>query len=210
MLRPAGEADVDAMREWRNQPVNREVSINHHEIAADEHRAWWSSGAGRPDAGRSWSSSTTDARSAWSPSSTSTSTVPSGPAPGASTSTTTTTSAEGTTMMAWMQVMKEATRYAFDDEDGPRLDVLNGEVLEGNDAVRAHEPAVPVHRGRARAARGRRPHDHRPPDLAASREPPPTQGPEGIHLMTDLAHGRGDAHHQGRRPLDRSRPRARS
>ena len=30
-----------------------------------------------------------------------------------------TTSAEGTAMMAWMQVMKEATGYAFDDEDGP-------------------------------------------------------------------------------------------
>ena len=42
MLRPAGDADVENMRAWRNQPVNREASIHQHEISADEHRAWWS------------------------------------------------------------------------------------------------------------------------------------------------------------------------
>ena len=135
MLRPAGEADVENMRAWRNQPVNRDASINNHEISADEHRAWWSRVSEDPsrqvlvfeDEGRplgivsffdldlegpvrtgAWGFYL-DAE---------------------------TTGAEGTTMMAWMQVMKEATRYAFDDEEGPRLDVLTGEVLDGNDAVR--------------------------------------------------------------------------
>ena len=135
MLRPATDADVDAMREWRNQPVNREVSINSHEIAEDEHRAWW--GRVQDDPSRQVLIFEYDGRplgvvsffdldldgpertGAW-----------------GFYLDNETTGAEGTTMMAWMQVMKEATRYAFDDEDGPRLDVLNGEVLEGNDAVR--------------------------------------------------------------------------
>jgi RimJ/RimL family protein N-acetyltransferase len=44
-----------------------------------------------------------------------------------------TTSAEGTTMTAWMQVMREATAYAFDELG---VDVLRGEVLAHNEAVR--------------------------------------------------------------------------
>lgn len=136
MLRPATDADVDAMRAWRNQPVNREVSINSHEIAADEHRAWWDRVQDDPTKrvlvfeydGRALGVVTffdlaldgEERSGAW----------------GFYLDNETTT-AEGTTMMAWMQVMKEATRYAFDDEDGPRLDVLHAEVLAGNDAVRA-------------------------------------------------------------------------
>jgi L-amino acid N-acyltransferase YncA len=136
MLRQAGEADLESMREWRNQPVNREVSIYSHEIDAHEHRAWWArvvedatrqvlvfEYAGRalgvvsffdldlegPERTGAWGFYLDSE----------------------------TTHAEGTTMMAWMQVMNEAISYAFDDEDGPRLDVLTGEVLAGNDAVRA-------------------------------------------------------------------------
>ncbi len=136
MLRPAGEADVEAMRAWRNQPVNREASIQSHEIGADEHRAWWDRTQADPSRrvlvfehdGRPLGVVTffdldldgPERTGAW------------GFYLDADT-----TGAEGTTMMAWMQVMKEATRYAFDDEDGPRLDVLTGEVLAGNDAVRA-------------------------------------------------------------------------
>ena len=41
MLRPATDADVDAIRRWRNQEPNRAVSINEHEITPDEHAAWW-------------------------------------------------------------------------------------------------------------------------------------------------------------------------
>jgi RimJ/RimL family protein N-acetyltransferase len=42
MLRPATDSDLDAMRQWRNQAPNREVSINSHEITPEEHAAWWS------------------------------------------------------------------------------------------------------------------------------------------------------------------------
>jgi RimJ/RimL family protein N-acetyltransferase len=42
MLRPATNRDLDAMRQWRNQAPNREVSINSHEITPEEHAAWWS------------------------------------------------------------------------------------------------------------------------------------------------------------------------
>ena len=41
MLRPAEDRDLDAIREWRNQDANREVSINRHVISAEEHRACW-------------------------------------------------------------------------------------------------------------------------------------------------------------------------
>ena len=45
-----------------------------------------------------------------------------------------TTTAEGTAMLAWMAVMKEAIAYAFDELG---VDVLTGEVLAGNEAVRS-------------------------------------------------------------------------
>ena len=44
-----------------------------------------------------------------------------------------TTTADGTAMLAWMQVMTEATAFAFDELG---LDVLNAEVLEHNEPVR--------------------------------------------------------------------------
>ena len=139
MLRPAIDADVDSMRAWRNQQVNRDVSVHQHEIGEAEHRAWWSAGPGRSDARGAGVRVGQPAR----------------PPLGVVTffdldlerSERTgawgfyldheTTSADGTLMTAWMQVMREATRYAFDDPDGPQLDVLTGEVLEGNEAVRA-------------------------------------------------------------------------
>ena len=41
MLRPAEDADVDAMLAWRNHPRVREMSLTQHEITPDEHAAWW-------------------------------------------------------------------------------------------------------------------------------------------------------------------------
>jgi UDP-4-amino-4,6-dideoxy-N-acetyl-beta-L-altrosamine N-acetyltransferase len=130
MLRPATESDVAAMRGWRNQPANREVSIHPHEISAEEHAAWWK--RVREDSTRRVLVFQYDGR-------------PLGIVnffdldPGSRTGSwgffldNETTTAEGTAMMAWMQVMKDATSYAFDELD---LDVLEAEVLEDNEAVR--------------------------------------------------------------------------
>lgn len=136
MLRPAADGDVDAMRAWRNQPANRAVSITDHLITADEHAAWWARTrtdptrrvlvfeyAGRPlgvvnlfdidlapaDGGRP--------RASW-----------------GFFLDSETAESEGLALMAWMQVMKDATSYAFDDLG---VDDLHGEVLADNEAVRS-------------------------------------------------------------------------
>lgn len=130
MLRPAEERDLAPMREWRNQEANREVSIQQHVITPDEHRAWWERVQQDPTRqvlvfevdGRAlgvvnFFDIDRDARTAsW----------------GFFLDNETTT-AEGTAMTAWMQVMREATDYAFDVLD---VDVLGGEVLAENEAVR--------------------------------------------------------------------------
>lgn len=41
MLRPATDADLDAMRRWRNHDEVRRVSLTQHEITAEEHAGWW-------------------------------------------------------------------------------------------------------------------------------------------------------------------------
>lgn len=128
MLRPAEERDVDAMREWRNQPANREVSLNQHEITSDEHLAWWAR-VRDDDTKRVLVFEHTDR--------------PLGIVNFFDVTPTSagwgffldneTLTAEGTAMMAWMQVMKDATNYAFDELG---LDVLEAEVFEDNEAVR--------------------------------------------------------------------------
>ncbi len=134
MLRPAAESDVLPMREWRNQPANREVSLQQHEIGLEEHLAWWE--RVQQDPTKRVMVFTYDDR-------------PLGivnffdldlDAPEGSRSgawgfflDNETATAEGTAMMAWMQVMKDATNYAFDELG---LDVLTGEVHEDNEAVR--------------------------------------------------------------------------
>ena len=130
MLRAATDADVEQMLAWRNQPANREVSNNQHVIGLEEHLAWWERAKqdptrrdlvfeydGRPLGVVNFFDIDEDAASAsW----------------GFYLDHDTTT-AEGTAMMAWMQVMKEATAYAFDEL---HLDVLDAEVLEHNESVR--------------------------------------------------------------------------
>lgn len=134
MLRPAEERDAEAMREWRNQDANREVSINRHLITPEEHRAWWARVQADPT--RRVLVFEYDAR-------------PLGIVsffhidPETVTGERTaewgffldseTTTAEGTSLMAWMAVMKEATGYAFDELG---VDVLKGEVLDLNESVR--------------------------------------------------------------------------
>lgn len=41
MLRPARRGDAEQVLRWRNHPVVRAHSLQTHEIALDEHLAWW-------------------------------------------------------------------------------------------------------------------------------------------------------------------------
>jgi RimJ/RimL family protein N-acetyltransferase len=128
MLRRATEHDVDTIRRLRNQQANRDVSITSHEISADEHAAWWAKASG--DATRRvliYERAGTTAgvvnffdiegsTAAW------------GfflDADGLA--------ERGETLPAWIEVMRDAASYAFDDLG---LDVLTGEVLEHNTVVR--------------------------------------------------------------------------
>lgn len=131
MLRPAADGDVDAMRVWRNQPANRAVSINDHVITAEEHEAWWERTrkdptrltlvfeyADRPLGIVNYFDIADDrTRCSW-----------------GFYLDSETVEAEGLALLAWMQVMKEATAYAFDELG---VDVLHGEVLSENEAVRS-------------------------------------------------------------------------
>ncbi|WP_028660189.1 GNAT family N-acetyltransferase [Nocardioides insulae] len=132
MLRTAADVDVEMMRSWRNQEANRDISINSHEISAEEHRSWWQ--AVSTDPGRRVLIFEVDGRplgvvtffdidlnsdlpsAAW----------------GFYLDHHTVT-AEGTAMLAWMKVMAAAIDYAF---DVLMVDVLYAEVLEHNDPVR--------------------------------------------------------------------------
>jgi RimJ/RimL family protein N-acetyltransferase len=132
MLRAATDKDVDDILRWRNQPANREVSITSHEITPAEHAAWWArasvdptrrvlvyerdgAGAGvvnffdlaldgQPRSG-AWGFFLDSAGLA----------------------------ERGATLPAWIEIMKEAEGYAFDELG---IDELHGEVLEQNTVVR--------------------------------------------------------------------------
>jgi RimJ/RimL family protein N-acetyltransferase len=130
VLRTATDGDVDIIRILRNQEPNREVSINAHEISADEHAGWWAKASVDPTrrvliyerdgvtAGVvNFFDLEVDAKTgAW------------GfflDAEGLA--------ERGETLPAWIEVMKDATNYAFDELG---LDELHGEVLEHNAVVR--------------------------------------------------------------------------
>lgn len=130
MLRPAGAADRDLIRAWRNHPTVRAVSVTSHEITPDEHAAWYESALldqfmriliyeydGRAAGVVTFSEISPDARSA--------------------------TwgfyldnhglDATGDIMSASMACQREAIGYAFDDL---RLDRLDAEVRVENIVVR--------------------------------------------------------------------------
>lgn len=128
MLRSATEADVDTIRRLRNQQANRDVSITAHEITADEHAAWWAKTSVDPwrrvliyerdgqIAGVVNFFELEGSSGAW------------GfflDADGLA--------ERGETLPAWIEIMREATAYAFDELG---LEVLTGEVLEHNTVVR--------------------------------------------------------------------------
>lgn len=130
MLRSATDADVDAIRSWRNQQPNREVSNTSHVISAEEHATWWAKASvdptrrvliyerdGVPSGAVNFFDLDFDRKvGAW------------GfflDAEGLA--------ERGETLPAWIEVMKDATNYAFDELG---LDELTGEVLEHNEVVR--------------------------------------------------------------------------
>jgi RimJ/RimL family protein N-acetyltransferase len=128
MLRAATEDDVDTIRRLRNQHANRDVSLTSHEITADEHAAWWAKTSADPSrrvliyerdgriAGVVNFFDLEGLSGAW------------GfflDADGLA--------ERGETLPAWIEIMREATAYAFDELG---LEVLTGEVLEHNTVVR--------------------------------------------------------------------------
>ncbi|MFK4083879.1 GNAT family N-acetyltransferase [Kribbella sp. NPDC020789] len=128
MLRAATDDDVDTIRRLRNQQANRDVSITSHEIGADEHAAWWAKASADParrvliyvrdgvTAGVVNFFDLDGTTGSW------------GfflDADGLA--------ERGETLPAWIEVMREATAYAFDELG---LDLLTGEVLEHNTVVR--------------------------------------------------------------------------
>ncbi|MGW7686710.1 GNAT family N-acetyltransferase [Kribbella sp. NPDC054772] len=128
MLRPATDDDVGTIRRLRNQQANRDVSITAHEITADEHAAWWAKTSVDPSrqvliylrddatAGVVNFFDLEGTTGSW------------GfflDADGLA--------ERGETLPAWIEIMREATAYAFDELG---LEVLSGEVLEHNAVVR--------------------------------------------------------------------------
>lgn len=130
MLRPATDADQADVLRWRNHPDVRAVSLTQHVISESEHAAWWAATKERDDrlvlmycrrdepcgvvtffdldreAGTSWWGYYLDNEGL---------------------------TARGELLPAWMQIQREAKRYAFEELG---LSVLEGEVLDANEAVR--------------------------------------------------------------------------
>jgi RimJ/RimL family protein N-acetyltransferase len=133
VLRPAEDRDLDSMRAWRNQSANRRVSNTQHVISEDEHRAWWE--RTKSDPARAVLVLEIDGqacgvvnffdldldgeeRSGWWGFFLDHDGL----------------EASGASFVAWNTVMKEAVDHAFDVLG---LDLLQGEVHEENEAVRA-------------------------------------------------------------------------
>ncbi|MEU4193029.1 GNAT family N-acetyltransferase [Kribbella sp. NPDC026611] len=128
MLRAATDDDVDTIRRLRNQRANRDVSITSHEISADEHAAWWAKTSVDPSRRvliYTRSDVTAGVVNFFDLDGTAGSWGFFLDADGLA--------ERGETLPAWIEVMREATAYAFDELG---LDVLTGEVLEHNAVVR--------------------------------------------------------------------------
>lgn len=130
MLRPATDEDSADVLRWRNHPEVRAVSLTQHEIDADEHAVWWEATKGNPtravyvylrhevpsgvvtffdidpDAGSAWWGYYLDNEGL---------------------------GARGELLPAWIEIQRQAKRFAFDELG---LTTLEGEVLEANEAVR--------------------------------------------------------------------------
>ncbi|RKT77289.1 UDP-4-amino-4,6-dideoxy-N-acetyl-beta-L-altrosamine N-acetyltransferase [Terracoccus luteus] len=130
MLRPATDDDLVPMRSWRNHPQVREVSLTQHEIGEQEHRSWWERTRddptrlvlvyerhGIPSGVVTFFDIDHAARSAWWGYYLDNAGL----------------GERGELLPAWMEIQRQAVRHAFGDLG---LRVLEGEVLEQNEAVR--------------------------------------------------------------------------
>lgn len=130
MLRPATDDDLEHLLVWRNHPQVRDVSLTQHEISAAEHDAWWQ--RTRTDPTRqvfvyvrhdvpsgvvTFFDLDVTARSAWWGYYLDNEGL----------------SARGELLPAWIEIQRQAKRFAFDELG---LETLEGEVLEANEAVR--------------------------------------------------------------------------
>jgi RimJ/RimL family protein N-acetyltransferase len=130
VLREADEADVEAIRRWRNDERVRAVSLTAHEIGPDEHRRWWRR-AGTDPARRVLVYERAG--------------VPSGVVNFFDLDAAARTvawgffldlaglDARGETLPAWLEIQQDALDHAFGVLG---VDVLTGEVLEHNTVVR--------------------------------------------------------------------------
>lgn len=132
MLRRATEDDKDSLRVWRNHPAVQAVSLQRAEITEEMHQSWWDAVQADPSRlvlvyerdGQPcgvvsfFDISERDGRRS---------------AMFGYYLDNAGLEARGALFPAWMQIQREAVRYADDQLD---LDVLEGEVLEQNEAVR--------------------------------------------------------------------------
>jgi len=138
VLRPAEGRDRDLVRGWRNHPDVRAMSLTQHEITPSEHAAWWDRATVDPTR----RVLVYDRRGTPSGSVTFFDIVAAATSAGG-----TERSAwwgyfldvvglqeRGELLPAWIEVVREGTRYAVEELG---LDVLHGEVLERNEAVRS-------------------------------------------------------------------------
>jgi RimJ/RimL family protein N-acetyltransferase len=136
MLRPARDSDRDVVLRWRNHPEVRAVSLTRHEITPQEHAAWW---------GRT----VVDLDDRVDPESRvliyERRDIPSGVVTFFDLDRANASGSwgyyldlvgleeSGQLLMAWIEIQREAIRYAFEELG---LTILQGEVVASNTAVR--------------------------------------------------------------------------
>ncbi|MDF8262944.1 GNAT family N-acetyltransferase [Luteipulveratus flavus] len=132
MLRPATEADKELVRVWRNHPEVQAVSLQQEEITPEMHERWWAAvqqdpsrqvlvyeRRGEPAGVVNFFDITAEGSS---PRSAMWGYYLDNEGLG------------GALLPAWMQIQREGVRYAFEELG---LEVLEGEVLDHNEAVRS-------------------------------------------------------------------------
>lgn len=130
MLRPATDDDSADVLRWRNHPEVRAVSLTQHEISEAEHAAYWAATQatdtravyvyvrhGVPSGVVTFFDIDHAARSAWWGYYLDNAGL----------------GARGELLPAWIEIQRQAKRYAFEELG---LTALHGEVLEANEAVR--------------------------------------------------------------------------